>query len=75
MPKACVKRFRMGDVEIDVDATEGKTLQQVATDLGMKFDGSAWWINGTRVSAASAATAVIHAGDQVKHAPKGDQGV
>ena len=75
MGKAFVRRFRMGPVEIEVEGGEGKSLLEVATDLGMSHDGSAWSLNGTRLSAEEVKTARVRPGDTLKHAPKGDQGV
>lgn len=72
---ACVKVFRRGDMEIEIANTEGKTIPQVCKELGLKFDDSAWTLNGVRLSASEAAKAKVHAGDNVRQAVKGDQGV
>lgn len=73
--KACVRVFRRGDMEVEVSNTEGKSIREVCDDLGLRFDESAWTLNGVRLSASEADKAKVRGGDQLRQAVKGDQGV
>ena len=57
-----------------VEGAENMTLPEVCKTLDIRHEGSAFFVNGERVSQAEAATKVVRGGDEVRIAPKGDGG-
>lgn len=69
-----VESLQHGQVRIELGGTEGMSMPEICKALDIKFEGSSFFINGTRVSSAESETAQAKAGDKVRIAPKGDGG-
>lgn len=69
-----VTGFRMDDKEVTVEGTEGKTIKEVAKEIGLDMSGRLWIVNGNRIAESEAADTRVHGGDTVRTAAKNDQG-
>lgn len=74
MGKAFVSGFRMDAQQIDVGGSEGKSIKEVCSDLGLDMSGRVWIVNGRRLSDEQVASARVRDGDKVQTGAKSDQG-
>jgi sulfur carrier protein ThiS len=69
-----VESLQHGDTRLELSGTEGMTLPEICKALDIRFEGSSFFINGTRVSQSEAESVEVKGGDKVRVAPKGDGG-
>jgi len=75
MGKAHVTGYRMDPQVIEVGGTEGKSIKQVAADLGVDMSGRVWILNGDRLSESEVHSARVKDGDKLRTGAKSDQGM
>lgn len=74
MGKATIRSLQIGEMKIELEDTEGKGLKEVASDVGIRFEGTTFIVNGDRLSETEAAGYKVKDGDEVKANTKGDGG-
>ena len=75
MGNAFVSGFKLDEQQVNVGGSEGKSIKEVAADLGLDMSGRVWIVNGKRLSDTEVREARIKTGDKVKTGAKSDQGV
>jgi len=71
---AYVKSLRLGERAIDVGGTEGKTLKEVAAEIGLNIKGNTWLVNGSVIAPSRTSDTLIRDGDRVEVAKSNDSG-
>lgn len=66
MSQATVRAFRFGETTVEVDNTEGKTVRQIAEEVGFTVEGNAIILNGKRLDPQTAAEATVRSGDDLR---------
>ena len=62
-----IKGFKIGQLEVVVEGSEGHTLKEVLTAAGVKQDGQQFIINGDRKAPVTdTAKATVRSGDTVE---------
>ena len=74
MGQAKIRSLQIGAMTVNLDDTEGKGLKEVAGDVGIRFEGTTFIVNGDRLSEAEAKNYTVRDGDEVKANTKGDGG-
>ena len=61
-----ISGYRIGDLEVRLQGTEGQSLRQVFEQTGVRMEGTAVVLNGVRLSEREAGAAVVHDGDRIE---------
>ena len=74
MARATISSLQIGNMTINLDGVEGKSLKEAASDVGIRFDGTTWIVNGERLSQTEAESYVVKDSDSIQGDQKGDGG-
>ena len=72
--KATIRNLQIGEMKIELNDTGDKGLKEVCGDIGIRFEGTTFIVNGDRLSEAEAKDYRVKENDTVKANTKGDGG-